>query len=102
MAVHTITKGLDLPINGAPEQKIVDAPAATHVAIVAADYPGMKPRMHIKVGDEVKRGQLLFEDRKSEGSGHDDSIPRCRFLPWASLRRSLGLRAGLADDRASP
>jgi Na+-transporting NADH:ubiquinone oxidoreductase subunit A len=67
MAVHTITKGLDLPINGAPEQKIVAAPEVSRVAIVADDYPGMKPRMHVKVGDEVKRGQLLFEDRKSEG-----------------------------------
>jgi Na+-transporting NADH:ubiquinone oxidoreductase subunit A len=75
MAVHTITKGLDLPINGAPEQKA--APAASSgssgsssvasVAIIAADYPGMKPRMVVKVGDKVKRGQLLFDDRKSEG-----------------------------------
>jgi Na+-transporting NADH:ubiquinone oxidoreductase subunit A len=27
----------------------------------------MKPRMSIQVGDSVKRGQLLFEDRKTEG-----------------------------------
>ncbi|WP_052556185.1 Na(+)-translocating NADH-quinone reductase subunit A [Enhygromyxa salina] len=67
MAVHTIKKGLDLPINGAPEQKVAAAPKPTHVAILAADYPGMKPRMHVKVGEAVKRGQLLFEDRKSEG-----------------------------------
>ena len=67
MAVHTIKKGLDLPINGAPKQKISPAPKVEHVAVVAADYPGMKPRMHVKVGDSVKRGQKLFEDRKSEG-----------------------------------
>jgi Na+-transporting NADH:ubiquinone oxidoreductase subunit A len=71
MAVHTITKGLDLPINGAPEQKAPSVSgsgvASTHVAILAADYPGMKPRMAVKVGDKVKRGQLLFDDRKSEG-----------------------------------
>lgn len=67
MAVHTINKGLDLPITGAPEQKIVDAAKVTRVAIVAADYPGMKPRMHVKVGDSVKRGDPLFDDRKTEG-----------------------------------
>ncbi len=67
MAVHTIKKGLDLPITGAPEQKIEDAPKVKRVAIVAADYPGMKPRVLVKVGDTVKRGQVLFEDRKSEG-----------------------------------
>lgn len=67
MAVHTIKKGLDLPITGEPEQKIADARAVSRVAILAADYPGMKPRMQIKVGDTVKRGQVLFEDRKTEG-----------------------------------
>jgi Na+-transporting NADH:ubiquinone oxidoreductase subunit A len=69
MAVHTITKGLDLPINGAPEQKVATGPGGgcTKVAIIAADYPGMKPRMAVKIGDKVKRGQLLFDDRKSEG-----------------------------------
>jgi Na+-transporting NADH:ubiquinone oxidoreductase subunit A len=70
MAVHTITKGLDLPINGAPEQKVTSisaGSAVSKVAIIAADYPGMKPRMAVKVGDKVKRGQLLFDDRKSEG-----------------------------------
>jgi Na+-transporting NADH:ubiquinone oxidoreductase subunit A len=34
---------------------------------MADDYPFMKPSMRIKVGDEVKRGQVLFEDRKTEG-----------------------------------
>ena len=67
MAVHTIKKGLDLPITGAPEQKLEAAPKVKRVAVVAADYPGMKPRMLVKVGDTVKRGQVLFEDRKSEG-----------------------------------
>ena len=31
------------------------------------DYPFMKPRMQVGVGDKVKRGTLLFEDRKAEG-----------------------------------
>jgi Na+-transporting NADH:ubiquinone oxidoreductase subunit A len=67
MALHKITKGLDLPITGEPEQKIHGAPKITRVAIVADDYPGMKPRMAVAVGDTVVRGQLLFEDRKTEG-----------------------------------
>ena len=37
------------------------------VAIMNDDFPFMKPRMHVAVGDEVKRGQVLFEDRKAEG-----------------------------------
>ena len=67
MAVHTIKKGLDLPITGAPRQAIDAAVAVRHVALLAEDYVFMKPRMAVKVGEEVKRGQLLFEDRKQAG-----------------------------------
>ena len=67
MAVHVIKKGLDLPITGAPVQRVDEGPVVSKVAILARDYPFMKPRMHIQEGDAVKRGQLLFEDRKTEG-----------------------------------
>lgn len=67
MALHKITKGLDLPINGEPQQKVTNDPKITRVAIVADDYPGMKPRMAVAEGDQVVRGQLLFEDRKNPG-----------------------------------
>lgn len=67
MALHKIRKGLDLPIQGAPEQSIEDAAAVTHVALMNDDSPFMKPRMSVVVGDKVKLGQILFEDRKTEG-----------------------------------
>lgn len=70
MAVHTITKGLNLPISGDPPQKITGESKHTRVAILADDYPGMKPRMFVEEGTTVKRGQLLFEDRKTEGVRH--------------------------------
>lgn len=62
-----IRRGLDLPINGKPEQVISDAPAVTSVAVIGADYHGMKPTMAVKEGDTVKLGQLLFTDKKTEG-----------------------------------
>lgn len=67
MAVHKITRGLDLPILGVPQTKVTKAPAPSKVAIIADDYPGMKPKMMVEVGDAVKRGQKLFEDRKTPG-----------------------------------
>lgn len=70
MAVHKITKGLDLPISGRPVQVIRERATATRVAVVADDFPGMKPKMRVEEGDTVKRGQVLFEDRKSEGVFH--------------------------------
>ena len=70
MALHKIEKGLDLPIPGKPLQVIRGTSPCTRVALVADDYPGMKPRMHVAEGDTVKRGQLLFEDRKMPGVIH--------------------------------
>lgn len=62
-----ISKGLDLPITGAPQQKIEPAPPVHSVALVGDDYLGMKPTMAVNQGDRVKLGQLLFEDRKTPG-----------------------------------
>ena len=67
MAVHKAKKGLDLPITGRPRQELAAAGTVTRVAIMADDYPGMKPRMMVHEGDEVRRGQTLFEDRKNPG-----------------------------------
>jgi len=67
MALHVSTKGLDLPITGAPEQAIGSGPSPKRIAIVADDYIGMKPAFQVQVGDTVKRGQCLFEDKKTPG-----------------------------------
>ncbi len=67
MAVHKIRKGLDLPITGRPAQEIDQAPSAGRVALLAEDYVGMKPTMFVTVGDSVRRGQALFEDKKTPG-----------------------------------
>ncbi|MCE2569936.1 Na(+)-translocating NADH-quinone reductase subunit A [Motilimonas eburnea] len=63
----TIKRGLDLPIQGAPEQVIHDGKAITKVATLGEDYVGMRPTMKVKVGDSVKKGQVLFVDKKNEG-----------------------------------
>ena len=62
-----VKKGLDLPITGAPEQRIEDAQPVRHVAILGTDYVGMKPTMKVQEGDKVKLGQLLFTDKKIDG-----------------------------------
>ncbi len=69
MADHVIQKGLDIPISGAPTPEVSDATAAVrHVAIMALDYVGMKPRMMVQPGHPVKRGTPLFEDKKTPGT----------------------------------
>ena len=63
----TIKKGLDVPVNGTPQQVIHDGPSIKTVAILGEEYVGMRPTMHVKVGDRVKKGQVLFADKKNEG-----------------------------------
>ncbi|RUO65763.1 Na+-transporting NADH:ubiquinone oxidoreductase subunit A [Pseudidiomarina planktonica] len=63
----TIKKGLDIPIKGAPQQTIEDGKAAKTVAVLGEEYVGMRPTMHVKVDDVVKKGQLIFEDKKNPG-----------------------------------
>ena len=62
-----IKQGLDLPIAGTPEQQISQGNGVTEVAVVGPDYVGMKPTMVVKEGDRVKKGQVLFTDKKTAG-----------------------------------
>jgi Na+-transporting NADH:ubiquinone oxidoreductase subunit A len=59
-----IKRGLNLPINGSPEQQIYPGNPVTKVALVGPDFIGMKPDFAVAVGDQVKLGQLLFSDKK--------------------------------------
>lgn len=61
----TITKGLDLPITGGPEQKISEGNAIKSVALLGRDYIGLKPKMLVSEGDTVKLGQALFSDKQN-------------------------------------
>lgn len=70
-----ITKGLDLPIAGLPDQQRIDDVAVNRVAVKGEEYNGLRPSMAVKEGDRVVKGQLLFEDKK---------IPGVRFTAPAS------------------
>ena len=61
-----IGRGLAVPIDGEPKQKI-DAKEVSRVAIVAEDYIGMSPTLLVSEGDRVEVGQPLFSDKKIEG-----------------------------------
>lgn len=58
-----ISRGLDLPIDGTPEQKIGMAPHLSHVGLVGEDYPGLKPQLKVALGQAIARGETLFTDR---------------------------------------
>ncbi len=62
-----IKKGLDLPLAGAPASHIDAVPAPRAVALLGADYIGLRPTMRVQEGETVRQGQVLFEDKKTPG-----------------------------------
>jgi Na+-transporting NADH:ubiquinone oxidoreductase subunit A len=59
-----IKKGLDISISGAPEPTVVAGGPVQSVAVLGADYIGLKPRMLVQVGDRISLGQPLFTDKR--------------------------------------
>jgi Na+-transporting NADH:ubiquinone oxidoreductase subunit A len=67
MAMHSFRKGLDLPLAGPPAQRVESSVAVRRVALLGADDPGLRPALAVQPGDRVRRGQLLYSDRKHPG-----------------------------------
>ncbi|MGB5162565.1 MAG: Na(+)-translocating NADH-quinone reductase subunit A [Thermoanaerobaculia bacterium] len=110
--MHKSKRGLRLPIQGEPTQQVEAARTSTRVALLGADYPGLRPTMHVKVGETVKRGQLLFEDKKmpgvrftSAGAGKVVAVNRGEKRVFQSMvieltRGEIEGRAGSAEQVA--
>ena len=58
-----IVKGLDVPIAGEPDQAVSDGAEVSRIAVVGADYAGLRPVMQVEEGERVALGQPLFSDR---------------------------------------
>jgi Na+-transporting NADH:ubiquinone oxidoreductase subunit A len=103
LALHRITKGLDLPISGDPEQRVEAAASVTRVAVLGADYHGLRPTLLVAPGDRVRRGEVLFRDKNAPeirftapGSGRVTAIHRGhkRVLVSVVIELSEAERAG--------
>lgn len=63
-----LKKGLDLPLEGAvaPDAPRVSIPVA-HVAVTPDDFPGFVPKLMVKEGDFVEKGQPVLRSKEQEG-----------------------------------
>ncbi len=59
-----IRKGLNIALPGAPVQAIEPGPELSRLAVLGADYPGIRTRLHVSEGERVRIGQVLFTDRR--------------------------------------
>jgi Na+-transporting NADH:ubiquinone oxidoreductase subunit A len=59
-----LKNGLDLPLRGAPAPRREALPPPAQVALTPARIPLVKPRLKVAIGDRVKLGSLLCEDKR--------------------------------------
>ena len=78
-----IRKGLNIPIAGAPVQRIESGNDVGWVALVPKDYEGLRPRILVHIGDHVRLGQPLLTEKSdpsvvfaSPGAGEVVAIHR--------------------------
>ena len=67
MTVVRSSRGLDLPLAGAPSGAVEAAREVSSVAVLGPDYPGLKPALQVEVGDRVRLGQALIDDKQRPG-----------------------------------
>ena len=98
MPTHRITRGLRLPITGAPLASIEDGRPVRRVALLAADYAGLRPTMHVSVGDSgLPRPAPVRGQDDAGGAPHG---PGGRYGEGDQPRRAA--RPAVGGHRAEP
>ncbi len=66
MAEFKIKKGFDIKVLGKPNPEIEEYAKPQLFAVYPNEFEGLKPRLKVAAGDRVKRGDILFENKKNE------------------------------------
>lgn len=61
-----LKKGLDIPLEGAPQLLVAKSSPPDRVEFVAADFEFARPRTAVTEGQQIRRGDVLFYDRKND------------------------------------
>lgn len=64
MGQFKLNKGYDIPLVGAAEKRVERASRALRVAVQPIDFRNLRPALKVKPGDRVKRGTVLFVDKR--------------------------------------
>ncbi|MDZ8120487.1 Na(+)-translocating NADH-quinone reductase subunit A [Pontiella agarivorans] len=66
MANFKIKKGFDVKVVGKPSANIEEYASQQLFTVYPSEFEGLKLRLKVKAGDTVKRGDVLFENKKNE------------------------------------
>ena len=64
MNIH-IQKGHDLKLVGVPAKSVQDINDSTFIKLHPSDFPGVKPKLLVKVGETLKKGQAVYNDKNN-------------------------------------
>ena len=88
-----------MPIEGAPRQEITFGEPLSSVAILGGEFHGMRPSMAVRVGDKVRIGDPLFEDRKTPGLNYvSPATGRVAAINRGAKRALLSVEIDIQDE----
>jgi Na+-transporting NADH:ubiquinone oxidoreductase subunit A len=61
-----IRKGVNIKLKGVAEKLYADVPSVSDVVLKPTDFPGLIPKLSVKVGDTVKAGSPLFYNKEND------------------------------------
>ena len=102
MADYNLVKGHDIKIAGVPKNTVVEGEAPEFVALKPSEFRGIKPKLIVQEGDQVKIGTPLFHDKTnpqitwpSPGSG---KITEIKYGPRRVIEKIM---IKLSDEESS-
>jgi len=66
LAEFKIKKGFNIKVLGKPKATVEEYGSQQLFAVYPSEFEGLKTRLHVKAGDSVKRGDILFNHKKNE------------------------------------
>lgn len=98
-----LRKGLDVPVLGAPEGEIQDAPPVRTVAIMGADYIGLKPRLSVAEGDTVAAGAPILTHKDTPAVQVTAPVSgRIKAINRGARRVLISVEIEVDDNAAEP
>lgn len=103
MQRFTLRKGLDVPVLGAPDGGIEDAPAVRTVAILGEDYIGLKPRLSVQEGDAVGAGAPILTHKDNPRVQITAPVSgRIKAINRGARRRLISVEIEIDPQAAEP
>ena len=101
MKNYHIKKGYDIPLTGAAQMLLSQAPSSSKASVSIKDFHGVLPKLLVKIGDRVRAGTPLFAHKKMEELRFASPIAgKISHLEYAARRRLE--RIDIEVDAKSP